>query len=112
MRARILIAAACLLPALAACGSQAAPSRPAARPEPSPSSSGPQGYQVAVNLQRSLKQQMDAKARRLHVGYRVRSVLCIEQGRQKATCLAKFTDGSSEDLDVVIAADGMSYVTR
>jgi outer membrane lipopolysaccharide assembly protein LptE/RlpB len=114
----VITAAALSLPllALAACGSQTAPhaaitpSAPAAQVKATPA--GPQGFQVPSNLQKSLRRQMNKKARKAGYSLRVTSVTCVEQSRQKATCLAEFSDDvPASTIHVVISADGMTFVS-
>lgn len=111
MTLRLLLAPIAVL-ALAACGSQTPPTPTPASPAAKTSApSGPQGWQIASNLQRSLKRQMNAKVRKEGASFRAKSVTCVEQGRQKATCLAVWTDGTSSTVHVVISADGTTYVS-
>jgi hypothetical protein len=105
--------------ALAACGSQGAPVQPAATSaaasparQVTTAPPGPQGFQVPSVLQHSIKHQMNAKARKHGYSFRVTSVTCVEQGRQKATCLAEFSDGTSTTIYVAISADGSTYVSH
>jgi hypothetical protein len=112
MTLRLLLASIAVL-ALAACGSQNAPtSAPASPAAKLAAPTGPQGWQIASNLQHSLKHQMNAKARKEGASFRAKSVTCIEQGRQKATCLALWTDETSTTVNVVISADGTTYVSH
>lgn len=114
MRNRIpAVAVALSAVPLAACGSAPAAQSPAAASAAATHAAGPQGYQIPGNLEASLRRQMDRKARRGGYVFRVRSVTCVEQGLQKATCLAVFTrGGGSVNVSVAISADGLTYVSH
>lgn len=106
------------LPLVAACGSQpaavsstASPPAPARQAKATPS--GPQGYQVASTLERVLKHKMNRRARKAGYPIRASSVTCVEQGRQKATCLVVWRGGADNStVHVVISADGQTFVSR
>lgn len=63
-------------------------------------------------LQSSLRHQMNKNLRKDDLSVRVKGVTCVEEGRQKAECLAESTDGTSENISVVISADGDTYVSK
>jgi hypothetical protein len=111
IRPASLVAAALLV--LAGCGSAAAPAPPAASPAARTTrSAGPQGFQIPSVLQSSMRHQIDKKLRKVDPGTRVTSIQCVMEGRQRAECVADFSDGESTSDAVVISADGDGYVTK
>jgi hypothetical protein len=75
------------------------------------------GFQNTATLQNALK---GIVAKRLAnrsgpyylPGVHVTRVLCVEQSATSASCVTSLSDGSSTPSDVVIAADGDSFVTK